>query len=137
MGRKVNSTTIYVKLKKLNAIVPSLVSTTGKVLKTSNDGMLTDASNKSKQTTNLLKEGLNDINESQAIAEEVAVTLQGDREKIKRITHNLDEVESDLEIGQKLLTRFIKRLYTDKIVIGLTCLIACAVLAAICYSIFS
>lgn len=100
-----------------------------------NDRLLNEASGTARDTTAKLRQGLNDVQESQATAEQVALTLQEDREKIQNITHNLDEVESDLTISSRLVTRFMKRLYTDKIVIALTCLIACAVLAIIIYQI--
>eukprot|EP01138_Halocafeteria_seosinensis_P003772 gb/GECG01003857.1/.p1 GENE.gb/GECG01003857.1/~~gb/GECG01003857.1/.p1 ORF type:complete len:264 (+),score=54.16 gb/GECG01003857.1/:1-792(+) len=98
-----------------------------------NDYLLNQATGTAKKTTEQLREGLHDVNQAKATADQVAVTLQEDREMIQNISRNVDEIESDLAISQKLLTRFIKRLYTDKIVIGFTCLIVCALAAIIAY----
>lgn len=100
-----------------------------------NENLLNKADTTAKHTTQQLREGLHDVNQAQATAEEVAVTLHKDRETIQKISQNVDEIESDLQISQKLLTRFIKRLYTDKIVICFTCLIVCALAGIIAYSV--
>lgn len=54
--------------------------------------------------------------------------------QIDRINKDLDEIQSELHIAGKLITNFLKRAYTDKVIIGITFLIACGVLAIIIYS---
>jgi len=36
-------------------------------------------------------------------------------EKILQIDRNLDDIQGELEISRKLITRFVKRIYTDKV----------------------
>eukprot|EP01138_Halocafeteria_seosinensis_P003774 gb/GECG01003859.1/.p1 GENE.gb/GECG01003859.1/~~gb/GECG01003859.1/.p1 ORF type:complete len:272 (+),score=32.47 gb/GECG01003859.1/:1-816(+) len=100
-----------------------------------NEHLLGRAQDVAQDTTHKLREGLNDVRQTNAQANEVAITLHEDRETISRVTKNLDDIESDLEISQKLLTRFIKRLYTDKIIIAFTCLIVCALAGIIAYKV--
>ena len=53
---------------------------------------------------------------------------------MQRISSGLDEVESELAISSKLLTNFVKRMYTDKIIIGFTVLIVVGIVGIIIYA---
>jgi hypothetical protein len=64
------------------------------------------------------QEALGTVAATQETARFTAATLEEDREKLKRIDKGLDEVDSELEISRKLITRFVKRLYTDKVGAG-------------------
>jgi hypothetical protein len=99
-----------------------------------NDALLDSAADTAIDTTAKLRAGLAVINEAQETAEGVATTLREDREKIERIGGNLDEIQSDLVISQRLLTNLIKRLYTDKVIIAFTCLLVCAIVGIIAYA---
>jgi hypothetical protein len=46
----------------------------------------------------------------------------------------LDQVESELAISQKRLTMFVKRLYTDKVIIAFTFLIVMGIVGIIVYA---
>lgn len=63
-----------------------------------------------------------------------AAVLEADKEKINSINMGLDNVESELAISQKRLTVFMKRLYTDKIIIAFTFLIVCGIVGIIVYA---
>ena len=43
-------------------------------------------------------------------------------------------VESELAISTKLLTNFVKRLYTDKVIIAFTFLIVCGIVGIVVYA---
>ena len=52
----------------------------------------------------------------------------------QRISTGLDEVDSELAISRKLLTNFVKRMYTDKIIIAFTFLIVVGIVGIIVYA---
>ena len=59
---------------------------------------------------------------------------EADREKIKRIDSGLDEVQSELQLSAVYITRFVKRLATDKIIIAFAFLLVLGVAGIIAYS---
>ena len=81
-----------------------------------------------------LREGLGELTQAQQTADAITTTLAEDRATIEGINSNLDQIDSDLEISQRLITNLLKRLYTDKIIIALTCLVLTAILGIIIYS---
>lgn len=88
---------------------------TGK--KMGNDEMLHSAKTTSKNTTESLKKSLEMLVESKDIGDNSLITIDLDNKKLEKVKRNLDEIESDSKIAQKLLTRFVKRLYTDKLIL--------------------
>jgi hypothetical protein len=88
-----------------------------------NDELLTDAQATSKKTTQQLKEGLSKLNECEQIGTESMITIKIDNEKLKKINETVDHIDTDLQISQKLLNRFLKRIYTDKLIWCFLCII--------------
>lgn len=99
-----------------------------------NDDLLDKAKGMQQDTTAKLKEGLAVLEATKDQAKYTAAVLEQDREKMQRISKGLDEVDSELEISKKLLTRFVKRIYTDKIIIAFTALILMGVVGIIIYA---
>lgn len=89
---------------------------TGK--KMGNNEMLHSAKTTSKNTTESLKKSLQKMVECEEMGNEALVKLDIDKKKLQKVDANLDEIESDSKIAQKLLTRFLKRLYTDKLLLS-------------------
>ncbi len=81
-----------------------------------------------------LKQGLAELNQAEETGRGVMGVLEEDRERIENVNRNLDTIESDLVISQRLITNLLKRLYTDKIIIAITCLIVTGIVAIIIYS---
>jgi hypothetical protein len=75
------------------------------------------------KNTELLKAGLVQIELTREVAAHTAQTLAEDRDKITRIGGKLDVVAVELEVSRRLITNLVKRLYTDKILISMVCLI--------------
>jgi hypothetical protein len=100
-----------------------------------NSDYLGDALDIQKDTLEKLREGQKAIEQSKAVGGAVTETLQEDHEKIERISTKLDEVQSELQISRKLLVNFLKKLYTDKIIIALSFLIVCAIVAIVILSV--
>lgn len=102
--------------------------------KMNNDQLLGAALDIQKQNKEKLKEGLQTVIATKETAMHTAATLEQDREKITRISTGLDEVESELAISTKLLTNFVKRMYTDKIIIAFTFLVVCGIVGIVVYA---
>jgi hypothetical protein len=85
--------------------------------KMGNDEMLHSATVTSKQTTVALKQSLQKLTECEEIGNSALATIDLDKAKLEKVNANLDTIESDSKIAQKLLTRFVKRLYTDKLIL--------------------
>lgn len=102
--------------------------------RTTNDELLDKAKNIQTDNTLKLREGLATLEATKDQARHTAAMLEMDREKMQRISKGLDEVDSELEISKKLLTRFIKRIYTDKVIIAFTALILLGIVGIIIYA---
>lgn len=83
-----------------------------------NDELLDKALDTEKNTLAKLKQGLATVETTKEIGKFTAAQLQQDTEKMKRIDAGLDEVQSEAALSQVLITRFAKRMATDKIVIA-------------------
>ena len=99
-----------------------------------NTGMLTQAERIAADTTGKLESGLQTLHETKAQADATALTLREDREKLARVNENLDQIEGDLAISNRLITNLLKRLYTDKVIICFTGLIMLSIVGIIIYS---
>jgi len=53
---------------------------------------------------------------------------------MQRISNGLDGVESELVMSRKLLTNFVKRMYTDKVIIAFTFLVVMGIVGIIVYA---
>jgi hypothetical protein len=82
----------------------------------SNDEILEKSKNISTNTTSTLKTCLNELVESDNMAQSAVIIINLDNDKIITINNNLDQIQSDITIARKLLTRFTKRLSTDKLI---------------------
>lgn len=102
--------------------------------KMNNTDLLNKAGSIQKDNTEKLQEGLQVLNSTLETAKHTAATLEADKEKMIRISSGLDNVESELAISQKLLTNFVKRMYTDKVIVALTFLIVCGIIGIIVYA---
>ena len=99
-----------------------------------NTRMLDSAQATATEGVGKLQGALADLGEAQQTADGITQTLAADRATIEGINANLDQIDSDLDISQRLITNLLKRLYTDKIIIALTCLIVTAIIGIIIYS---
>ena len=99
-----------------------------------NDDLLDKA--KSVQASNLdkLKAGLSVVEATKEQAKYTAAQLEQDREKLKRIDAGLDEVQGELELSRILITRVVKALATDKIIIAFAFLLVVGIAGVIAYA---
>lgn len=104
------------------------------VSRATNDELLGKATDVQASTTQKLKDGLATLEATKEQAKFTAAQLEADREKMQRISKGLDEVDSELELSRKLLTRFIKRIYTDKVIIAFTTLLVLGIVGIIVYT---
>jgi len=102
-----------------------------------NDDLLDKAANIQSDNLNKLKGGLQTIENTREVGKLTAAKLEEDREKLKRIDQQLDEVQGELELSQVLLTRFVKRIATDKVVIAFATLLILGIAGIITYSVLN
>lgn len=88
-----------------------------------NDGYLDRASEINRNTTQQLLDGLRIVEETRQIGQTTVETLEDNKDKIKKINHNLDETQGELKLANTLMTRFLKRIATDKVIIAFTTLV--------------
>lgn len=106
---------------KRNKLFEGIVKSNSKrkTLRT-NDDYLTEAKQTSTSTTLVLKKSLQEIEEAKEIGDEAIKIMVIDEEKFKKINIKIDEIDSDSKIAMKLMTRFVKRFYTDKLIMLFT-----------------
>jgi len=88
-----------------------------------NDGYLDRATEINRNTTQQLLDGLRIVEETRQIGQTTVETLEDNKDKIKKINHNLDETQGELKLANTLMTRFLKRIATDKVIIAFTTLV--------------
>jgi hypothetical protein len=93
-----------------------------------NDSILKEAKEVSSTTTSNLRRSMEDLQRCREIAEEAQITIDMDNTKIQHINKHIDEIQSDAQIAGKLITRFIKRLYTDKLILMFIFIIMCLII---------
>ena len=98
---------------------------------TTNDGMLREAQIISKETTQKLKENLSKLNECEQIGTESMIIIKIDNEKLEKINETVDHIDTELQISQKLLNRFLKRIFTDKLIWCFVCIIALVIIVIV------
>jgi hypothetical protein len=98
-----------------------------------NDECLDAAKALETRTTTKLREGLMTLNITKETATATAHQLAEGREKIQRIDAGLDEMQSELHLAQRTITRFAKRLANDKIVIAFTLLVVLGLIGIVTY----
>lgn len=99
-----------------------------------NDELLSSAQAAQERTTARLKEGLTVVVDTAESARHTAAVLQEDREKIQRASAGLDEIQGELAISKKLLTRLVKRLFTDRVILAMTCLLVCGIIGIVVFA---
>ena len=99
-----------------------------------NDSLLKAAAEKQKDTTDNLRRGLEIVENTREIGANAAATLELSREKLKGIDKSYDDIDSELAISAKLITRFVKRIYTDRAIIAFTTLLVLGLAGIIVYA---
>ena len=89
-----------------------------------NNELLVDASATSKKTTQELKISLAELHQCEVIGQDAIITIENDNKKIKGIDKKIEEINTDAQMAQKLLNRFMKKIYTDKLIWCFLCIIA-------------
>jgi len=87
---------------------------------TKNDSLLNTTLSIEKTTTNKLKDALRTVIETRDLGTDTLQKLSENKEKLTHISAGLDDIDSELFIARKRITIFTKKLYTDKLIIGLT-----------------
>lgn len=72
---------------------------------------------------------------TKAVGAETAATLKGQTEQLQRVDADIMKVRSNLTRADDLLRAFMRRMMTDKIVMGFMCLIFCGVIGIVAYKI--
>lgn len=98
-----------------------------------NDQYLEESKKISKKTTQILTESMVDIDKSLDIGKAGLEIIVEDNKKISNVSENLDKIQEESSIGLKILTRFTKRLYTDKIIMLGVCMIICLIVLIILF----
>jgi len=99
-----------------------------------NDDLLDKAKSTQEETLMKLKSGLATVEATKEQGKFTAAQLEQDREKMKRIDSGLDNVQSEMELSQVLITRFVKRVASDKVIIAFATLLVLAILGIIIYA---
>ena len=99
-----------------------------------NDDLLDKAKNTQEDTLMKLKSGLATVEATKEQGKFTAAQLEQDREKMKRIDSGLDNVQSEMELSQVLITRFVKRIASDKVIIAFATLLVLAILGIVIYA---
>ena len=99
-----------------------------------NDDLLDKAKNTQEDTLMKLKSGLATVEATKEQGKFTAAQLEQDREKMKRIDSGLDNVQSEMELSQVLITRFVKRVASDKVIIAFATLLVLAILGIVIYA---
>jgi hypothetical protein len=103
-----------------------------KKLKT-NDEYLSSAKNTASNTTKILKNSLQELEQANEIGAHALSIIQADGEKLKNVNNGLDSIQSDGKIAMKLITRSLKRLYTDKLILLFIFIIVCLIAVIVFY----
>lgn len=89
--------------------------------KKTNTDLLKESKQIAQNTTNTLRQSMQNINDSTQIAENSIVIIKIDNDKLDGVIQNTERIDSDIVIAKNLITNVGKRLYTDKIIISCTC----------------
>lgn len=100
----------------------------------SNDELLDKALSTEEATLAKLKAGLATVETTREQGKFTAAQLEQDREKLKRIDAGLDEAQSELQMSTVLITRFAKRVATDKVVIAFAFLLVVGLVGIVVYA---
>lgn len=87
---------------------------------TTNSALLTEAERIGKDSTSKLRDALTTIHNTIEVATGINNTLAGDREKIEHVSREINAIDGELDVVNRRVTNFMKRLSTDKVFIAMT-----------------
>ncbi len=102
-----------------------------KIKDLNNDELLDNTKNLHIKTTEKLKSGLQIIESTKLQSSEIAITIENNKEKISNTSRNIDQIDSELVISKKILARFLKNIYTNKIILSFVLLLIIGFIIAI------
>jgi len=105
--------------------------------KARNEELLEKAKRKEDDNLSKLKDVLQVAQNAKEQGTHVAATLAQDVEKIERIRSGLDDVQGEMALSRVYITRIVKRLATDKIILAFAFLLVAGIIGIIVYSIVS
>ena len=97
--------------------------------------LISKAKAKEEENLSKLKEVLVVADATKEQGKHMAATLAQDVEKIERIRSGLDDVTGELALSRLYITRILKRLATDKIIMAFAFLLVAGIITIIVYSI--
>ena len=95
---------------------------------TTNDEYLKESKNTASNTTRILKNSLQTIEEAKQIATDSVVIINIDEQKLHNIDNKMDEIQSDSKIASRLIVKTFKSIYTDKLIILVTFIVVCLII---------
>lgn len=99
-----------------------------------NDELLDKAKAIEDDNSSKLQSGLSTLVSTKEQAKYTAAQLEQGRETIDRINKGLDDVTSELALSKTLITNFMKRIATDKVIIAFTALLVLGLAGIIIYA---
>jgi hypothetical protein len=94
---------------------------------------LIEAKQTTLNTTQILQNSLQQLNQATEIGNHAIITINMDSSIIENTNNNLDNIQSESNIAIRLLTRFAKNIYTDKLIIMFVLIIVCAIAIILLY----
>lgn len=101
-----------------------------------NSELLEGALDEQGRTAAALQRTLQTVAATEEVGIATAQELVKQGQQIGRIQEKVVEMDQNLNRADKLISRFMRRMYTDKIILAFTCLIFCAIAGIIVYSTF-
>lgn len=96
-----------------------------------NDTLLAAAKRGARTTTQTLQDGLASLRQAEETGRAAAETLVQDNDRLHRANEHVDVVQSEAHLANKIITRFAKRMYTDKLLKLFACVVAVVVVGII------
>uniref|UniRef100_A0A7S1C474 t-SNARE coiled-coil homology domain-containing protein n=1 Tax=Bicosoecida sp. CB-2014 TaxID=1486930 RepID=A0A7S1C474_9STRA len=98
------------------------------------DSVLREAGTVASGTTDRLQRTLQVVNQTQEIGTATAAKMVEQTEQIGRVTTKVKKIDEDLRRADKLISRFMRRMYTDKVILAFIFLITVAIAGIIIYA---
>lgn len=96
--------------------------------------LLLAAQSRQISTTAALRESVAELRGAQVAGAAIAKQLEENDAVAERIAASLDGAQGELAIARRLLWTFLARIYTDKVILGLTFLVTLGVLGIVVYA---
>jgi hypothetical protein len=109
------------------------VEPTKKLYNSTNNELLSEAKMIQKNTTSELKTSLQLLVQTNEIGDAAIEILNKDNQTLSRINENIENIDTDLSLSKKYIARFMKSIYTDKIIIAFVCLIFLIIIGIVLY----